>query len=386
MRLYLFTYLRIFLVVLLSVAAGTPLSHEASAQTTCVRATNRVVKGKVTTSLSTTTRSGNCRRGEVAAVTGPTGATGATGTDGQLRVYGDGSSGALTISSTQTFTDASPMYTDVVINSGSVFSVPSGTVIRCTGSFTNNGTVTVLRGASGGRNTGIDSTTIMSAYALPHQGASSRAATSGESGDTSALRTGGFGGVGLSLFEASTLRYPGPYAGGGGGGGFSVTGGQGGGSLVVLCGGAVTNNGSIIADGEDITTAAGGGGGGIVILASKTSVTSSAGSSVVARGGDAGVSSTSTSPGGGGGGGVIHFMAPTIDVGSATTSVAGGVGGAIGVDVSSNPRAGGPGGGGSGGNGGNGGSIPSGGNTPGAGSSGSTGHIISTTVDPTSLF
>lgn len=63
MKLFFLKHLRILLVALLVVSVGSSLSYEASAQTTCIRATNRVVKGKVTTSLSKTTRTGNYRRG-----------------------------------------------------------------------------------------------------------------------------------------------------------------------------------------------------------------------------------------------------------------------------------------------------------------------------------
>jgi hypothetical protein len=395
MRHHLSTTFRVAITLALFVTTGALRLQEASAQIVCVSAVNKVVRGKVVTKLTTKTRSRTCLTGEVAALTGPTGATGAlgatgptgaTGADGQLRIYGDGSGGTAAVSSSQTLSDASSMFTDVVIDSGVTLTVPSGTVIRCTGTFTNNGTISVDLGAGGGRNTGIDSTTMMSAHAVPHPGISLRAATSGEVGDVSALRSGGFGGTALSLFQASLLRYPGPLAGGGGAGGFSTTGGRGGGSLVVLCNGAVTNNGTISAVAESISSGAAGGGGGVIILASKTSVTSSATSFILAQGGDGGSSTTATAPSGGGGGGVIHIMAPTTNVGSATISVAGGSAGAIATSVSSDPRVGGPGGGASGGAGGGGGSLSANSNTPSAGVAGSSGHFIVTNVDPTSLF
>ena len=68
-------------------------SSAARADVVCVRATNKVVKGKVVTSLSRVTRSTTCNSGEVLALTGPAGA------DGQLRVYGDGSAGDLVVNS-----------------------------------------------------------------------------------------------------------------------------------------------------------------------------------------------------------------------------------------------------------------------------------------------
>lgn len=317
--------------------------------------------------------------------TGATGPTGATGADGQLRVYGDGSSGALAVSGAQTLFDASSMFTDVVVDSGATLTVPSGAVIRCTGTFTNNGTINVSSGALGGQNLGIDSTTIMPVHVGPHPGISARAAASGESGNTSALRTGGLGGSGLSAFQASLLRYPGPFAGGGGAGGFSAVGAQGGGSLVVLCSGAITNNGPINANGEDAAAGSGGGGGGVIILASKTSVTGSASSVISVVGGDGGTSTTATAPGGGGGGGIIHIISPSINLISGSILVSGGAAGTVSVNVSSDPRAGGPGGGGSGGSGGSGGPVSSGAGAS-NGAAGEIGRSISSNDDPTSLF
>jgi len=368
------------LLAALSFVVGAIMPSEVLAQSTCVRATNRVVNGKVITSLSSATRTGNCRRGEVSAISGP------TGLDGQLRIYGDGSSGAKVVASDETLSDASAQFTDVTINSGVQLTVPSGTVIRCTGSFVNNGFIRVQTGASGGQAAGTDSSTIMPAYAPPHSGISARAAMSGEVGSSSVNRTGGSGGVGLSLFQAALLRYPGSFAGGGGAGGFTTTGGKGGGSLVVLCNGPVTNNSVINANGEDVGLGSSGGGGGVVILASKTSVASGASSSINAFGGEGGGSSTATGPGGGGGGGVIHFISPMITSVGATLDVSGGQGGSHDLDVSSSPRAGGPGGGGSGGDGGNGGLLSGGSNIPASAGSGASGHVISTTADPSALF
>lgn len=65
--------------------------------------------------------------------------------------YGNGSSGALAISSSQDWTDAGGdapanealQFTDITIGSGQTLTLPSGTVIRRTGTFTNNGTLAV---------------------------------------------------------------------------------------------------------------------------------------------------------------------------------------------------------------------------------------------------
>lgn len=41
-------------------------------------------------------------------------------------------------------------FTDFSVAAGVTLTVPSGTVIRCTGTFTNNGTIVVNTGAPGG--------------------------------------------------------------------------------------------------------------------------------------------------------------------------------------------------------------------------------------------
>jgi hypothetical protein len=207
----------IFLTV--TTLAGVTDITPAAADVKCVRAANKVVNGKVVTSLSQVTRSSTCKKGEVKALTGPRGQSGPTGADGQLRIYGDGSDGAKSVATNQTLSDPAPMYTDVVIESGMTWTVPSGAVIRCTGTFQNNGTIVVQTGAPGGDVVGADTSSLTLAYSPPHPGISARAAASGEFGDGTSSRAGGRGGIGLSLFQASMLRYPGAFAGGGGAGG-----------------------------------------------------------------------------------------------------------------------------------------------------------------------
>jgi hypothetical protein len=199
--------------LLLTIAISIPVS--ALAEVTCVRATNKASGGKIATSLSSVTRTAKCKKGEVAALTG---AAGPAGTDGQLRIYGNGSDGSMVVTTNQTLSDAAPMYTDVVINSGVTWTVPSGTVIRCSGTFQNNGTIAVQTGAPGGEVAGVDTAALAVVYSPPHPGVSARAASSGEFGDGTNSLSGGRPGFGLSLFQASMLRYPGPFAGGGGAG------------------------------------------------------------------------------------------------------------------------------------------------------------------------
>ena len=364
---------------------GVTAVAPAAADVKCVRATNKVVNGKVVTSLSQVTRSSTCKKGEVKALTGPRGQTGPAGADGQLRIYGDGSDGAKSVATNQTLSDPAPMYTDVVIESGMTWTVPSGAVIRCTGTFQNNGTIVVQTGAPGGEVVGTDTSSLTLAYSPPHAGISARAAASGEFGDGTQSRTGGRGGIGLSLFQASMLRYPGAFAGGGGAGG-STEGGSGGGGLVILCNGGISNAGVIRANGENGSIGAGGGGGGVIILASRTSVVSVSGSTIQANGGSGGNSGSVTGPSGGGGGGVILLISPSVNTTGATVSVTEGAGGSdSGNPVNLTPRSGGHGGGASAGSGGQGGSV--------LGTSvsfdalpGTEGLSIFTLEDPTSLF
>ena len=135
---------------------------------------------------------------------GAVGPPGTDGADGQLRIFGDGSAGAKTVAVDETWVgDAAPtnpQFTDVTINAGTTLTVQSGTVIRCTGSFTNNGDIVVLLGASGAF---VSSSAILGpSYGGVHSdaeaGISLRAAQSGEIGDDTASRRAGIGGQGLA--------------------------------------------------------------------------------------------------------------------------------------------------------------------------------------------
>jgi hypothetical protein len=341
---------------------------------------------------------------------GPPGEPGADGADGQLRIFGDGSAGAKTVAASETWTgDTAPtnlQFTDVTIDAAATLTVPSGTVIRCTGTFTNNGMVLVQTGAQGAfvTTSPLLGTSRGGVHVEGEAGISVRAAQSGELGDDTADRRAGVGGQGLTTEQARTILNPGVKAGGGGGAGGSDFflgsfngGSNGGGSLVVLCQGAVTNNGTITADGDDSTfelpggggtiiSGGGGGGGGVVVLASKASVTNGATGTIQARGGAGQDSDTNEGPAGGGGGGIVHLLAPVVStVGAADVS-----GGAPGVQgaaasVTLSPRAGGGGGGGSGGNGGAGGGVDTG-DDPGPATDGEAGFVLTTTADPSALF
>lgn len=339
--------------------------------------------------------------------TGATGATGATGSSGSANIYGDGSAGALSISANTDWTAGTPStdlkFTTCSVDAGKTLTVPSGLIIRCTGTFSNAGTITVST-ASGGGYASIENTApnYPEVYSAPPQpGLTARVATDGQLGDNTVDRPGGRGGVALAGSGSSQLLLglllnPGPLAGAGGavsrGPGNEVQGGKGGGSLVVLAQGTLTNSGTgtISADGAGAPTnqGQGGGGGGIVILASKVSVTNMG--TVTARGANGRDRADGVGPGGGGGGGLIHFIsstAPVPGVVGVNYFVTGGTAGSTGAGkLLDNPRSGGGGGGaGVAGNGGNGGMVDTNDDVL-AGGVGTMGLLLSTTADPSYLF
>jgi hypothetical protein len=314
---------------------------------------------------------------------GPTGATGPAGAGSQLGIYGDGSAGSLAVTASGDLLtlagSANLQFTDVTIDAGVTLNVPSGAVIRCTGTFTNNGRIEVATSEiSGPQGNG--------------PGVAHLPAGNGNSGGALEDVPGGPGGVGLSSGEAVFLLLVTPAAGGAGGGQFSGmlhNGGAGGGGFVVLAAGAIENGaaGVIQADGQDApSSGAGGGAGGIVILASPTSVVNAG--SISAHGGtgaDA-VSLEIIAGGGGGGGGIVHLISPSITVSAGTIDVAGAAGGASAMGEPLTRFSAG-GGGACGGNGGAGGSvIPDPDNTLEAGENGTDGYDLQTVEDPTALF
>jgi hypothetical protein len=340
----------------------------------CLQITNSVVGGKVVSKFKKVTRVVRCKIGEIAVPTEPS---------------GDGSAGAKTVSANEILSDTNTMFTDITINSGVTWTIPSGTIIRCSGNLTNNGTINVIPSGIGGLFTGTDTDTLAVSATVPAPGISLRAPAAGELGDSNSNRSGGAGGLGISEIQAANIRTPGIVAGGAGAGFFSLdnSDGAGGGGLAIICNKNILNNGVISANGNDGNTSSrGGGGGGVIILASKTSAVSSADSVISATGGDGGRATSSTGPSGGGGGGVIHIMAPDVNTTGALVSVDGGTAGVISTTVSATIRGGGSGGGASGGNGGKGGTLPLGQSTPDPASNGSAGHIIYSLFDPMSQF
>jgi len=268
------------------------------------------------------------------------------GGGGGSSAFGDGSSGALTVSSSQDWTDAGGdapaddglLFTDITINSGQTLTVPSGTILRCTGTFTNDGTLAVDFGQKGSSITnGPD---LLSRDRGENLTGNGNWNVVGEPYDEVVLRQ---------------LLDPNAVTGQAGGiGNIWNGGGSGGGSVVILCETGIDNSGGTIdaaggnaetvgdgtqctftGSGCDLTAATdidddqrgggGGGSGGLVVMA--TSGTIAAGTVELGGGNGAngGNSTTSTSGGGGGGGGVLHLIAPAASsVSTGSVDVSGG--------------------------------------------------------------
>jgi len=292
-------------------------------------------------------------------------------------VYGDGSVGALTISTATNWVNTPPasfnfQYTNVTVTGN--WAIPSGVVLRCTGTFTLGAGATITVGY--GLPFADNSQTIPGLSKIPPIGYDG-------------------GGTGLSALEASSILKPGPIAGGNGSkASTGAYGGEGGGSFSVRAQGAISINGTINVNGgggRNYTgpsssggSGAGGGAGGFIILASQTSLTNigtitangGSGSHSIQQGG--GLPGTKNG-GGGGGGGIVHMLAPSITAGS--VSVSGGTGGNSGDAMTSSSG----GGGALGGDGGRGAYDVN--NTGWAAEQGGTGHIIQTIVtNPENLF
>jgi hypothetical protein len=304
-------------------------------------------------------------------------------------LYGDGSAGHLTVSSTGTLgvdvaADSNFQFRNFTVAPGVTLTVASGTVIRCKGAFTNDGTIVVSPGDHGGIAHG-------GARAPAGQGVAHRPAGHGAVGDVESNTLGGEAAPGLEAPEARSLRHVGPSAGGGGGSsGIFGAGGRGGGSLTVLAAKGVTNAGAIHADAEYapglISPGDGGGAGGVILLASRTFVTNQG--TISARGSDGEDGSLAPGPvhagGGGGGGGIVHFLGPNVAAGQ--VDVSGGLGGSGTAESPASLRSGGGAGGACGGDGGQGGSVAPGASPGGAGQLGDPGHVLQTLADPTSSF
>jgi hypothetical protein len=238
-------------------------------------------------------------------------------------------------------TDGNFQFADCDIDVGVTLTVPSGTVIRCSGHFLNDGNVIVDFGVP----------QLIWAGNLDSFPA--------ERG--LAMNVPGRGGLltGARAFPEAVLRTilkPGPFAGGNGergNGSPDNHGGAGGGSLTIIAQDFLANTGLIAADGGDAVDptcncgASGGGGGGFIILAAGANIINVG--TISSTGGDGGDAEATGDDhgGGGGGGGVIHFLSQNANSVGGTLNLAGGAPGldrGIGSDAGSGSAMGGRGG------------------------------------------
>jgi hypothetical protein len=306
---------------------------------------------------------------------------------------GDGSAGTLTVG-TQSWSATPPVnpnFANITINAGQTLTVPAGTTIRCSGTFTNAGTLNVDPGATSDGNFDALASSpngpAVFVTSVAHPGDTPGTATLGEQNNVGLANTqalgGGTGGKAIPRAVAQTsfgnFRF-----GGGSGAGYDNQGNRGGGLVKIYCEGAIVNTGTINARGEaggNSTIA--GGGGGIVVLASRTSVSNSG--TINANGGNGAGSSSWGGNAGGGGGGIVIMVSPIAPT-LGTINVAGGTGGTSTTSVTAGARVGGSGGGGSGGAGGDGGDVSSA--TTGIvnnAADGGVGYAMTMTLDPLTI-
>ena len=270
---------------------------------------------------------------------------GGGGSDG---VYGDGSAGALIISSNTNWTTSPPaslnfQFSSITINSGVTFTVPSGIKLKSSGNVSIVGNIVVI----GSQNTFANPSEKGVAYTLAAVGtATSKAAF--EAKFTSLINIPEFGGASGSL-GASTTN---PGEGGSGGGSFAI---YSKGSISIT--GTISANGASAVGGVAGTNhvGAGGGAGGLIVLLSKVSVSNSGAISANGGNGSNGIFASGTLHrvgGGGGGGGIILLVSPVITAGATSTTA--GTAGTNAAGTNTSSTAGGA-GGGCGGDGGSGG-------------------------------
>ncbi len=358
---------------------------------------------KRTSAKQVALKKGKCPRGSIALSaisgskgdkgdTGETGASGSDGADGKLALYGNGSAGALNISTNTSWSSSPPLggnyqFTDCSISAGAVLTVQSGTVIRCLGTASIDGMINVQTGSTGGLFLVTSNTSVTSAFIFPPQGISLRGAGPGEIGPSGTARFGGIGGNGLLAGDVPNITSYTMKPGGAGMGRYIQSGGSGGGTFALLAKSGITisSSASITADGTTgVNTGCAGGGGGTVLLGTPGTITQNG--AISAIGGAGRESGSLAGAGGGGGGGIIRLVAPTVTpANGGTLVVSGGAGGTVSGTVTGNPSSGGPGGGGSGGNGGGGADVDTL-NVSESATNGSTGKTLITLADPTSIL
>lgn len=306
---------------------------------------------------------------------------------------GDGSAGDLTVAAGQNWNatpPANPNFANIAINAGQTLTVPAGTTIRCSGTFTNNGTLSVTPGATTDGNFDALSTSGGPTYfltAVAHPGDTPGPATLGSAHNNGVVNPqalgGGTGGKAIPRAVAQT-SFGSFRIGGGSGAGYDFQGNRGGGLVKIYCEGAIVSAGVIQAAGENGGNGTiGGGGGGIVVLASRTSASNTG--TINVNGGNGNTARTWGGNGGGGGGGIVIMISPTAPV-LGTVNVAGGSGSTATTSVTDGARTGGAGGGGSGGAGGDGGSVTGAATgVPSNASDGAAGYSITMPLDPATI-
>jgi hypothetical protein len=276
-------------------------------------------------------------------------------------------------------------FTDFTVAEGATLAVWSGTVIRCTGTCTNNGTILVSYGSPGGFECMQQGVGV---YDVVDPAADVFGFTAGLGEVTSTnVAAGGGVGYGPNANVAETIINVDLNGGGGGAG----NGGGGGGALTILAKTAVVNaaGATIAASGQDADATTGcqqggggGGGGGIVILASKAQVTQAG--TIDVHGGAGGPEGTFFAPGGGGAGGIVHLFAPTVTH-TGTETLTAGAQGSGSTTMTATVRGAGASGGASGGSPGAGATVTAT-NTITINGAATVGHSFTSQLDPTALF
>ena len=322
---------------------------------------------------------------------GPRGRRGPRGEDGALRIYGDGSAGDRVIAGDSGPRRREPAVRDFTVPAGVRLTVPSGAVLRCTGAFTNYGTIVVGEGVLGGYSAARGGRGRAAPARRRRPGPRRAAADSGEAGDAPGAPRGPRRRGPPGALQARALLRPGLRGGGGGGGGSSFAGvlapgGGGGGTLVVLARGGIETEGTI-------RPPAATGARGRRRRRRRRPRAGLAGPDPEPRAPHGARrprrrERRGGGPGGGGGGGIVHLLGPRIAPEGAV-SVDGGEAGAQGGagSISGALRQGGGGGGACGGGGGAGGGVTAGAAaSPLPAQGGGVGMSLRTAADPTALF
>jgi hypothetical protein len=235
-------------------------------------------------------------------------------------IYGDGSAGNYTATS-GTLAVSNPQFGNFMVPAGVTLYIPSGMTIRCSGSFTNLGTIIVF--PAGGVSDLVDNVNVNpETQVTVYRGIAMTGAGAGN--------VSGLGGVAFPAAQLGTLTRISFVGGGSGGSLYSqsysgITATYGGGACRIICSGPLLNSGVIDAVGANGSNAVsgfmnggydfglpagGGGGGGIFIMASASTIVQSG--TVNASGGNGGNGLGDFKGGGGGGGGLIRILAPLV--------------------------------------------------------------------------